>query len=82
MKDWMKWGLVGGLIGILAPLAMGPGLEDTSSIFYFFGLSKKIVMLFAPSGNVYSIVSLWIMQFLLGFLIASVAGSIYARYKK
>ncbi len=72
MICWMRWGLIGGVIGVLAPLAMGPGLEDTSSIFYFFGIGVYLLTNYLPEN--FWFVGIWIAQFLLGFLIGAGVG--------
>lgn len=80
MKDWIKWGLAGGLIGILAPLAMGPGLDGTNNIFYFYGISATLATALF-SENTWHF-ALWTFQFIIGFLIAAVGGYLCGHYKK
>lgn len=80
MKDWMKWGLAGGVIGILAPLAMGPGLEGTNNVFYFYGLTATLATKLVPENLWHT--GLWTFQFLLGFLVANAVGYLYGRHKK
>ncbi len=80
MKTWVKWGLVGGVIGILAPLAMGPGLDGTDNIFYFYGLGAALATKLVPENMWHA--ALWTFQFLIGFLIAVIVGYVYGRLKK
>ncbi len=80
MKDWIKWGVIGGILAVLIPLLIGPGLDGTDNIFYFYGIGASIATKFFPE-NLWHIV-LWVSQFMLGVLIAFSACYIYCRAKK